>query len=319
MESKFRNEDIGMSVIRRINKLYQVLSADMDKMKVIFWVPFDHDDEAKIALLNKFINDINNSKNNPHAKKRPYEFEFGFGNPDLGGEIHSLQGLQDDDSFVLSAWYNDTDAIYSQEEYTDCSEDIYYIIASYLHRLKCDKGAHYGESVSNKDKMNLSEAKEILKDAGYIIEDTDTLQDEWDRLDKNHAFPNKHEFDVHRRIHKSSLDNKIKGAKTFNMMNNIKSYEKQLIAKLKEAGLKITSSNPDSTDKRLTQYDIEINYKGETEEGFVGLYVDDGELWVNYELFSGISGNDPYEEFIDETLPMEINDFKENVDKYEEE
>lgn len=168
MGSKFRNEDIGMSVIRRVNKFYQVLSADMDEMKVIFWVPFDHDDDAKIALLNKFIKDIDDS-DNPHAKKRPYKFEFGFGNPDLGGEIHSLQGLEDDDSFVLSAWFDDTNAIYSQEEYTDCSEDIYYIIANYLHRLKCDKGAHYGESVSNKDKMTLAEAKQELREHGYKL------------------------------------------------------------------------------------------------------------------------------------------------------
>ena len=113
--------------------------------------------------------------------------------------------------------------------------------------------------------------------------------------------------------YKGSLDNKIKGAKTFNMMNDIKTYEKQLIAKLKEAGLKITGSNPASYDKRLTEYDVEINYKDETEEGYVCLYVDDGELWVNYELFSGMSGNDPYEEFINDTLPLEIKDFKKYV------
>ena len=49
------------------------------------------------------------------------------------------------------------------------------------------------------------------------------------------------------------------------------------------------------------------------------MYVDDGELWVNYELFSGISGNDTYAEFVEETLPLEINDFKENVDGGSEE
>lgn len=161
--------------------------------------------------------------------------------------------------------------------------------------------------------MNLNEAKQELIEHGYIIEDTETLQDEYDSFDKNHAFPTKHEFDVHRRINKGSLNNKIKSAKTFNMMNDIKTYEKQLIAKLKEAGLKITGSNPASYDKRLTEYDVEINYKDEIEEGYVCLYVDDGELWVNYELFSGISGNDPYEEFIEDTLPMEINDFKRKV------
>ena len=167
--------------------------------------------------------------------------------------------------------------------------------------------------------MKLDEAKKILNKAGFLVEDTDTLQDEYDSLDKHHAFPNKHEFDVHRRIHQSSLDNKIKSAKTFNMMNDIKTYEKQLIAKLKDAGLKVTGSNPASYDKRLTEYDVEISYKGETEEGYVCVYVDDGELWVNYELFSGISGNDTYAEFVEETLPLEINDFKENVDGGSEE
>lgn len=161
--------------------------------------------------------------------------------------------------------------------------------------------------------MLLKEALDYLKTRGFITEDTDTLQDEFDSLDKNHSFPSKHEFDVHRRIHNSSLDNKIRNAKTYNMMNNIKTYEKQLLAKLKEAGLKITGSNPDSEDKRLTQYDVEIEYKGETEEGFVCLFIDDGELWVSYELFSGISGNDSYEEFINDTLPWEIKNFKKEV------
>ena len=163
--------------------------------------------------------------------------------------------------------------------------------------------------------MLLKEALDYLKTRGYITEDTDTLQDEFDSLDKNHSFPKKNEFEIYRRINKSSLDNKIRNAKTFNMMNNIKTYEKQFIAKLKEAGLTITGSNPDSEDKRLTQYDVKIKYKGESEEGFVCLWIDDGELWVNYELFSGISGNDTYEEFFNDTLPWEIKNFK----KYAEE
>ena len=169
MGSKFRNEDIGMSVIRRVNKFYQVLSADMDEMKVIFWVPFDHEDEAKIAELNKYIKEIDNSKNHPNGKKGPYEFEFGFGNPEYGGEIHTLKGLEDDDTFVLSAWFDDTNAIYSQEEYTDASEDIFRVITYYLHRLKCDKGAHWGESTEIKDKMTLSEAKQELREHGYKL------------------------------------------------------------------------------------------------------------------------------------------------------
>lgn len=148
--------------------------------------------------------------------------------------------------------------------------------------------------------MELNEALDYLKTRGFITEDTDPLQDE---------------FDVHRRINRSSLKDKIGNAKTYNMMKNIKTYDKQFIAKLKELGLKITGKNPDGVDKRLTQYDVEINYKGETEEGFVGLYVEDGELWVNYELFSGMSGNDPYEEFITDTLPWEIKNFKYGVDR----
>lgn len=163
--------------------------------------------------------------------------------------------------------------------------------------------------------MNLQEAQKILNENGYLLEDTDTLQDEFDSLDKHHSFPSKHEFDVYNRINRSSLNNKIGNAKTFNMINNIKTYEKQFIAKLKEFGLKITGSNHDYQDKRLTQYDVEINYNGETEEGFVGLFIEDGELWVNYELFSGISGNDPYEEFINKTLPWEIKNFKKYAEK----
>lgn len=164
--NEFYNEDIGQSVIRRVNKFYKVLSADADEMKVIFWVPFDHDNDAKIAELNKYINDINASKNHPNTKKGPYEFEFGFGNPDIGGEIHSLQGLEDDDSFVLSAWFDDdTDAAYSREEYTDYSEDIYNVISYYLHRLK---GTN--ESFSKKgNNMNLFEAKQELREHGYKI------------------------------------------------------------------------------------------------------------------------------------------------------
>lgn len=167
--SKVRNEDIGMSVIRRVTKFYQVLSADMDEMKVIFWVPFDHDDDAKIAELNRYIKDIESSKNHPNTKKGPYEFMFGFGNPDIGGEIHSLKGMQDDDSFVLSAWFDDTNALYNLEEENSYTEDIFRVITYYLHRLKCDKEAHYGESFSNKDKMTLSEAKQELREHGYKL------------------------------------------------------------------------------------------------------------------------------------------------------
>ena len=167
---KVRNEDIGMNVIRRVNKFYQVLSADMDEMKVIFWVPFDHDDEAKIAELNRYIKDIENSKNHPNTKKGPYEFEFGFGNPDLGGEIHSLEGMKDDDSFVLSAWFDDTNALYDLEEENSYTEDIFRVITYYLHRLKCDKDSYYGESVLYKgNKMNLSEAKQELREHGYSL------------------------------------------------------------------------------------------------------------------------------------------------------
>lgn len=167
---KVRNEDIGMNVIRRVNKFYQVLSADMDEMKVIFWVPFDHDDDAKIAELNRYIKDIENSKNHPNTKKGPYEFEFGFGSPDLGGEIHSLEGMEDDDSFVLSAWFDDTNALYDLEEENSYTEDIFRVITYYLHRLKCDKDSYYGESVSYKgNKMNLSEAKQELREHGYSL------------------------------------------------------------------------------------------------------------------------------------------------------
>ena len=167
---KVRNEDIGMNVIRRVNKFYQVLSADMDEMKVIFWVPFDHDDDAKIAELNRYIKDIENSKNHPNTKKGPYEFEFGFGSPDLGGEIHSLEGMEDDDSFVLSAWFDDTNALYDLEEENSYTEDIFRVITYYLHRLKCDKDSYYGESISYKgNKMNLSEAKQELREHGYSL------------------------------------------------------------------------------------------------------------------------------------------------------
>lgn len=165
---KVRNEDIGMNVIRRVNKFYQVLSADMDKLKVIFWVPFDHDDEAKLAELNKYINDIDNSKNHPNTKKGPYEFIFGFGNPEYGGEIHTLKGLEDDDSFVLSAWFDDPNALYDLEEENSYTEDIFKVITYYLYRLKCDKGAHFGESFSNKE-MTLSEAKQELREHGYKL------------------------------------------------------------------------------------------------------------------------------------------------------
>ena len=132
--------------------------------------------------------------------------------------------------------------------------------------------------------MLLKEALDYLKTRGYVINET-------------------------------SLKDKIDNAKSFNMMSNIKTYEKQFIAKLKELGLKITGSNRDMVDKRLTHYDIEINYKGEIEEGFVCLYVENGELWVNYELFSGVSGNDPYDDFINDTLPLEINEFKEKIEE----
>ena len=175
--------------------------------------------------------------------------------------------------------------------------------------------------------MLLKEALDYLKTRGFITEDTDTLQDRIDTADaeihtaiKRHNGPGykkaiKDYADAYTKASAGNLKDKISDAKSFNMMNNIKTYEKQFIAKLKELGLRITGSNPDSTDKRLTQYDVEINYKGESEEGFVCLWIGDGELMVNYELFSGISGNDTYEEFINDTLPWEINNFKEYADE----
>ena len=175
--------------------------------------------------------------------------------------------------------------------------------------------------------MKLNEAKQILKRNGYIIEDTDTLQDRIDTADadihsaiKRHNGPGykkavKDYDDAYTKASAGNLKDKISNAKSFNMISNIKTYEKQFIAKLKELGLTITGSNRDMVDKRLTHYDVEINDKGEREEGFVCLYVEDGELWVNYELFSGISGNDPYEEFINDTLPLEIKNFKKYADE----
>lgn len=174
--------------------------------------------------------------------------------------------------------------------------------------------------------MLLKEALDYLKTRGFIIEDTDTLQDKIDAASTEiHLARKRHNgagykkaiddyADAYTKASDGNLKDKIDNAKTFNMMKNLKTYEKQLIAKLEELGLTITGSKPDSENKRLTQYDIEINDKGEREEGFVCLYVEDGELWVNYELFDGVSGNDPYEDFINDTLPWEINEFKEKVE-----
>lgn len=171
--------------------------------------------------------------------------------------------------------------------------------------------------------MLLKEALDYLKTRGFITEDTDTLQDRIDTAGaeintaiKRHNGPGykkavKDYADAYTKASAGNLKDKISDAKSYNMMKDIKTYEKQFIAKLKELGLKITGKNRDMVDKRLTNYDVEINYKGESEEGYVCLYVEDGELWVNYELFSGISGNDPYDYFINHTLPWEVKNFKE--------
>lgn len=174
--------------------------------------------------------------------------------------------------------------------------------------------------------MELKEALDYLKTRGFITEDTETndeevtsLKSKWNAMRVNRASDKELDDVFWKRVAAENrhidLKDKISNAKSFNMMSNIKTYEKQFIAKLKELGLTITGSNRDMVDKRLTHYDVEINDKGEREEGFVCLYVEDGELWVNYELFSGISGNDPYEEFINDTLPLEIKNFKKYADE----
>jgi hypothetical protein len=116
--------------------------------------------------------------------------------------------------------------------------------------------------------MKLYEAKKILKNAGYLLEDTSTGN-------------------------RMSVGNKVAMAKLFNLKSP---EEKQIAMYLIKKKFTLTDIKPDDEDPKDKRMFFEYFYKGESIfEISICFYIDeDGTKQVNFDVDGGMSGNDDY-------------------------
>lgn len=132
--------------------------------------------------------------------------------------------------------------------------------------------------------MNLNEAKQILRNAGYIVEDTD----DWDEADMPIGTPKSRADRVNKHSFLHDLDHKYTDAANFNIKNLFDGIEK----KLKKIYKKVEIEASDYDDKNKSQlvryyytfnkklYNLEVLYRDEDDVINVQLFSDD---WYGYE------------------------------------
>lgn len=132
--------------------------------------------------------------------------------------------------------------------------------------------------------MNLNEAKQILKNAGYIVEDTD----DWDEADMPIGTPKQRADRVNKHSSFRDLDHKYTDAANFNIKNLFDGVEKELKKVYKK--VEMEASDYDDEDKsqivsyyytfKKKEYDLKVIYYDEDDVIKVQLFADD---WYGYE------------------------------------
>lgn len=180
--------------------------------------------------------------------------------------------------------------------------------------------------------MDIKEAKEFLNNNGFILEDTDTnndeyqkLKDEWETLlhknlmtdkEMKRKWEVKRELDALRDIN-DDLEDKIVNAKSFNIQRDIPKYEKELIERLEEMGIKLESTTP--VESRNTIYNFIYKFQGSIATMSTQLSIEQGNLMVECKLFSdeedGLSNIYYYCDTFFSVIEEEKEDFERKVKK----
>lgn len=132
--------------------------------------------------------------------------------------------------------------------------------------------------------MKLNEAKQILKKAGFICEDTD----DWDEADMSIGTSKSRADIVNKHSYFRDLDHKTTDALVFNIRNLFYGLEKELMKVYKKVGME--ASNYDYEGKcqivryyytfNKKQYNLKVLYRDEDEVINVQLFADN---WYGYE------------------------------------
>ena len=132
--------------------------------------------------------------------------------------------------------------------------------------------------------MDLNEAKKILKNAGYILEDTD----DWDKADMLIGTPKKRADRVNKHLFLSDLDHKTTDAENFNIKNLFYGLEKELKKVYKKVEMEASDYNDEDKSQLVgyyytfnkKEYDLKVIYYDEDDVIEVQLFADD---WYGYE------------------------------------
>lgn len=132
--------------------------------------------------------------------------------------------------------------------------------------------------------MNLYEAKQILKNAGYIVEDTD----DWDEADMPIGTSKSRADRVNKHSYFRDLDHKTTDALVFNIRNLFYGLKKELMKVYKK--VEMEASNYDDEGKcqivsyyytfKKKEYDLKVIYYDEDDVINVQLFADN---WYGYE------------------------------------
>ena len=132
--------------------------------------------------------------------------------------------------------------------------------------------------------MQLDEAKQILRNAGYIVEDTD----DWDEADMPIGTPKSRADRVNKHSFLRDLDHKYTDAANFNIKNLFDGVEKNLMKVYKK--VEMEAFNYDDEGKcqivsyyytfKKKQYHLKVRYYDEDDVIKVQLFSDD---WYGYE------------------------------------
>lgn len=132
--------------------------------------------------------------------------------------------------------------------------------------------------------MNLNEAKQILRNAGYIVEDID----DWDEADMPIGTPKSRADRVNKHSFLRDLDHKYTDAANFNIKNLFDGVKKELKKIYKKVEIDASDYNDENKSQLVRYYytfnkktyNLKVLYRDEDDVINVQLFSDD---WYGYE------------------------------------
>ena len=165
--------------------------------------------------------------------------------------------------------------------------------------------------------MLLKEALDFLKNKGFVCEDTDThddeyqaLKDEWYELLHKDLLTNKEmkrKWEVRKLLDEledkhSNVEDKIDNAQFFNLEKDLPKYELELVEKLKKLNIKLVGKTEGSKTERPI-YNFVYKYKGSVATMNTRLTIEHGTLMVEASLFSDTAYNQNNYDYDEVDLP----------------